>query len=345
MRKGIALLLAAVFCLSLAGCSSGRVFEEEETIRQSHTESWDIVRKEEKPEKPRQTESAGSAYDIETAEKVPSRQTQPQTLHSGVSEAEKQTGESPREDTDHYRPAYYLGNCREMSGEVYVLTFFVDDDESSWNDEKVTGFINQCLTPGFTYLQQKAAEWNVTLNFVPYHFSTDDEYEIRYPGVFSGELSAAGDQYDVLDVMGECLGLGDSYDLDEYFKDFFDTDQVAYNVVLNKPGHCYTMPDKMDDGTDLKEYCTYFTSYQNGTPLGAFTVAHETMHLFGAEDYYDPYGTYPNRKALVEQIFPNELMLRWDADVYNLMVSHVTAYSVGWTDAIPETVTEDDWWS
>ena len=251
---------------------------------------------------------------------------------------------SVREITDRqFRPAWDQGNCRSLRGDVTALVFFMDDDAGSWTGDQIAWFMEEALRPGFDYLERSAWSWGVELRMDASYFCTDDTHTIRYPGVYDPDLGSAGAQYDVPDVLAGCLGFRDRREMDRYFREYFHRDEVLYFVALSSGGTSYTMADSDPDGYDQVEYAVFFRTYTDGTPVNAFTVAHETMHFYGAEDYYDPFGTFPGRKAVAEERYPDDLMLRWAADVNELSVSDVTAYTVGWTDEIPQVLYWPEW--
>ena len=281
-------------------------------------------------------------------ETVPGMPTEPTELPEPTREIAPRpewTEPACHREVDRYRPAYRMGSCRRLEGTVHVVTFLVDDINSSWTQESGLEFLDRCVTPGLAYLESYAAAWGIELEFDEYYFMTDDRYSMYYPYEFSPELSGATGNYDILDVLARNFGFEERYAMNDYFEDYFSTDEVLYFVALNKEGHSYTIPDSEDDGMEQLEYSAYFTGQTGGARNGAFVVAHETMHNFGAEDYYDPYGIYPNRKALAEQVYPDDLMMRWDEDVNNLYVSDATAFTVGWLDKVPDAVASADWWS
>ena len=248
-------------------------------------------------------------------------------------------------NVDRYRPGWNVGSCRRLEGKVYAVVFLVDDVSSSWTEETGQEFLLRCVTPGFAYLQEQAEYWGVELEFDYYFFMTDEKNSMYYPREFSPELDGAVDNSDILDVLAGNFGFADKFSMNLYFESYFDTDEVLYFVALNKEGHSYTVMDSEDNGRDLLEYSVFFTGHIDGARNGAFVVAHETMHNFGAEDYYDPYGNLPNRKALAEQVYPDDLMMRWDDDVTRLYVSDATAFTVGWVDSPPAELMGADWWS
>ena len=332
MKNRICRLICTMllFSLVLTGCGHGDPGLSELTVPSAATEAPMETQPETLPE----TEAPPEIAPIH-----PLTPPAPETVPTESVPAE--TGPDP----DLYRPAYNRGSCRRMEGTVYVVTFLVDDVSSSWTEESGREFLLRCVTPGLDYLEQRAGDWGVSLEFDYYFFQTDGEYSMYYPYEFSPDLTGAVDNYDVLDVIARNFGFEERFAMNDYFEDYFGTDEVLYFVALNKEGHSYTMPDSEDDGYDLLEYSAFFTGHTGGTPNGAFVVAHETMHSFGAEDYYDPYGDYPHRKALAETMYPDDLMMRWDDDVNNLYVSDATAFTVGWIDEIPASMATEQWWS
>ena len=89
------------------------------------------------------------------------------------------------------------------------------------------------------------------------------------------------------------------------------------------------------------EYCLIFTGFTDTSYDSASdTVAHETLHLFGAEDYYYP----DSRKALAKQVYPTDIMLCAMSDLAYFTLDSYTAYCVGWTDTAPEVCSNPAWW-
>jgi hypothetical protein len=92
------------------------------------------------------------------------------------------------------------------------------------------------------------------------------------------------------------------------------------------------------------EHCVVFSEHYNYSldeqGAGAATIAHEILHLFGAEDYYTPNA----RKALANKTYPKDIMLEARDDVSKNDIGDLTAYSIGWTDVAPEICSNPKWW-
>jgi len=77
---------------------------------------------------------------------------------------------------------------------------------------------------------------------------------------------------------------------------------------------------------------------------GDSTVAHEILHLFGAEDYYAEGGEREGRENLaLSGGSAQDIMLVMSRDLDVLRVTAPTAYCVGWTDQCPSVMTDPDW--
>ena len=211
---------------------------------------------------------------------------------------------------DSLRPLYGLGSCQNFSGKLAAVTFYLDDSESSWDPEAIRAY-NALFKEGYAYLEQAAGQWDTELTLEHHVFSSREGCSLRYPGGAVGSYEQAGESRDVLETVAACLGYADAAQMDAGLRQKYGVDGILCSVVLNKPGRSYTMVDQDRDAWELMEYSVFFTEFEGGIPVQAFVIAHETMHLFGAEDYYNPMGDRPNRYTMALREYPDDLMLRW----------------------------------
>jgi len=249
---------------------------------------------------------------------------------------------------DKYRPWYNEGTCLSLKGNPYVLFLFIDDDESSWTPEAISEFWYDRVEVALGYLENKASVYGVDLQFEKGYYSTDESKEttVKYNGVIVDNLMEKPISRDIFEQAATSLGFESKNALHNYIKDFSGKDQVAICLVVNKPGRSYCMNQSQNDGFRFVEYCVLYTEWlDNLGKCYPSSIAHEILHLFGAEDYYDPYGEYPKRAELAKQLYPNDIMNVALENIYDIEFGAYTAYTVGWLDALPTECDVDDWWN
>lgn len=244
---------------------------------------------------------------------------------------------------EEYRPNYLLGNCKNLKGNPLVVLLFIDDDESNWSANEVTEYSDTYVKEGLTYLEDKAKEWGVELNFTIKSYSTPlSDYTLRYEGSVIKDLRISGSSKDVLDQAAYDMGYSSNWELYSKFKtEHNNNDDVIFITFLNKAGKSYTRNCISTGRTSYSEHCVIFSDYLEGDSFGckASTVAHELLHLFGAEDFYEGF-----RQILAYQTYPKDIMLWMPTEAYENEIGDFTAYTVGWTDKIPQICYNEYWW-
>ena len=246
------------------------------------------------------------------------------------------------EISDSQRPYYGMGTCKRMDRPFHLKVIFLDDDESSWDAASMAAY-EALVQKGLSFLNDHAAAWGV-----PYQCSTssvcsDEQYQLHYEGTVVNDLYSSDVSRDILFQIADDMDCVTEEEL--YRKVEGPEEQTAIIVAVNKPGISYTIQDEYCDGWEDVEYSVIFNGYL-GTDLEATaaTTAHEMLHQFGAEDYYDPYGYYPRRKELAEQYYSDDIMLRVYQDIVWNDIGDVTAFTIGWLQEPPEMILNPEWW-
>lgn len=249
--------------------------------------------------------------------------------------------------TDATRPGYNQGTCQSLKGNPYVVFLFIDDNESSWDSTAVSNFWYNKMEVALSYIESKAQIYGVELAFEKGFYSTDafKDTKVKYDGVIVANLMQEDISRDILDQAATSLGFSSKENMHSYLKDYTGREQIAYVLVANKPGRSYCMSDSQGIGDDYIEYCVIFTEWlDNIGEIYPSAIAHEVLHLFGAEDYYDPYGDYPKRAQLAKQLYPNDIMMVALENINDIEFGAYTAYTVGWLDAMPTECDVPEWW-
>lgn len=244
---------------------------------------------------------------------------------------------------EQFRPYYQLGNCRHLKGNPLVVLLFIDDNESSWSAQEVTEYTDSYIMEGLQYLEDKAKEWDVDLEFSVKSYSSPlSDYTLKYEGSVIKDLRINGSSKDVLDQAAYDMGYSSNWELYSKFKtEHGNNGDVIFLTFLNKAGKSYTRHLIAPGRIDYSEHCVIFSNYLEGGSFGcrASTVAHELLHLFGAEDFYGG-----SREAIAWKEYPKDIMLWMPEEAYENEIGAFTAYSVGWTNTTPKVCYNDAWW-
>lgn len=250
--------------------------------------------------------------------------------------------------SDPYRSSYNKGTCRTLSGEIAVVTVYVDDAESSWSREQAETFQHEFVTTGLDFLTKQADKWGHTLTFQPGMYLTQPEQgiSVRYPGIM--ESSASSFQTDVADYAAMSLGFLSKTELYHYVRESAGTDQLIILFALNKTGRSFAVSDYDTNANDTIEYCVVFRkNWDTGKKDVPALIPHEILHLFGAEDLYkEPTdGSRAGKAKIAKKHFPKDVMFQNNAKISSNKVDDFTAYAVGWSNTLPEVCLSEKWLS
>lgn len=244
------------------------------------------------------------------------------------------------------RLKYNAGSCRRLEGKPYVLVVYLDDDVSNWTEEEVLSYQENLIKPALTFMEENAKKWGVFLDIGMGYYATygQPERPVKYDGIVENYNDGKTSD-DILEQVARTLGHESKMAMHDAITKFAGTEQVAYVVMMDKGGRSYSIahykPEEVVDQHYWMEYCLIFSGFTDTSRDSASdTIAHELLHLFGAEDYYYPEG----RKVLANQYYPKDIMLCNEPDLQYFTLEKFTAYTLGWTDEIPEVCYLEDWW-
>ncbi len=241
---------------------------------------------------------------------------------------------------------YDIGVCRKLIGDVYTLVIFLDDDVSSWDEESRNTFYNKRFFPSINYLTEQASIRDVALNLQSGQYTTKSDLESppRYSGIVQPTLDNAIDNLDIFVQTAETMGFPNKEVMHAFLKNSTGVEQIAYILVLNKSGRAYAVSDTSYDDKDGIEFVVAFSSNENGEKNVGSSILHETLHLFGATDLYDPSGDYPKRLKLCKKLYPKDIMMRNAYNPDRLEIGQLTECLIGWSDYFPPECDCPEWW-
>lgn len=244
------------------------------------------------------------------------------------------------------RLSYNAGSCRRLEGKPYLVVVFLDDDVSNWTEEEVKSYQENLINPGLAFIEENAKKWGVFLDIGVGYYTTYGypDRPMKYEGVVDSHNSGTTSK-DILDQVARILGHDSKRAMHDALTKYAGTEQVAYMIMLDKGGISYSIahykPEEPVDQQYWMEYSVIFSGFTDTSRDSASdTIVHELLHVFGAEDYYLP----ESRKALARQYYLTDIMLCNESDLQYFTLGEFTAYTLGWTDEIPEVCYMEGWW-
>jgi hypothetical protein len=244
-------------------------------------------------------------------------------------------------DASPLRPSYRQGICRNLKGKPVVVLLFADDEESLWTKEEIISFTNDGVMPALGFLKREAERWGVELDFqVESHSSALTGYNLSYAGVMPTKSKEAI-KVKIMEHMAGDLGFNSAWNLYSYMQSQYPTQEIIFLTILNKDGRSYAS-QLVDVGYNRHvEHCVLYAKSSSAGKYLPQMVAHEILHLFGAEDLYAENATQ-EIEDITKKEFPNDIMWTY-LDHWENQVEAFTAYAIGWTSEIPEVCNLEEW--
>ena len=204
------------------------------------------------------------------------------------------------------------GSARELRGRVVFCAVYVTDESSVWTPQSRQK-CRRGLRAGLERLERGAAAASVALECV----LSEHELTLRRP--FREEDSSS---YPTVDALARQHRQSSAGQLTRKLTAEHGAKEIVYGFLLNRAGRSVAAPSSRcsPDPASLPEWTLLCFTDDSGFP-GA--VVHETLHTFGAIDYYYPEAV--NKAA--RRHFPKSVMLTTAADY---AIDDFTAYLVGW---------------
>lgn len=226
------------------------------------------------------------------------------------------------------------GSAPVLSGKIYVLTCFVS--ETGWSDEEADS-CSALILEAEEWLVAQARNYGKDVTFV------NGTVGLNTPLLFDSIVSGTGTGDEPVDLVSKLMpkiGYKNGLKFVDWVSKNTDCTSCLVLMVANKPGRGYSMA--YNNSYDAKMYflegAMLYSSYSDGRPNCAASIAHEMCHLFGAEDLYATFIQTEENEARACELFPDDIMLRVSYDISTLKIDRLTAWLVGLTDEM------EDWY-
>ena len=304
-------------CLMLPVASCGRGTVEEETADEVTSHSVSVITRDE----PSEEETTEPEEALEDA--------------TGGEDGDELS------EINQLRKDYNLGTCKNLSGKVAVVVFYLNDFESKWTKAEMERFTQNEVMPALAFLEQQAEEYGIELTL-----TVEKVYSnLYYDGEIIANIKEAEEvTADVLWKTSEQLRFASTEAMFKSFRKNYGADEVICLPVFNKDGTSHAINPRRGADIVLDEHCVLFArdlySDTNG-PDGSQSalIASTILYLYGAESLR----AGESRKTIAEYQYPYDLMLYAAYDIRMNAISPATAFYIGWKDTPPSTMYLEGW--
>ena len=233
------------------------------------------------------------------------------------------------------RPDYNLGECRDLSGDISVVIFYMNNSESNWTKGEMSSFNTNEIMPGLRFLENEAKKHAIDLKL-----TVKQSYSLSYSGSVDYEEYVSTD---ILQQAAQQLGYPTDDKMIESLKSTYGTEVICI-TAFDQHGTGYAINPPRGSGYDIVEHIIMFTRdtvTNEVMPSGSQVslVASEILYLYGAEDL----SSSPTRELLTYIFYPNDVMLYPAYYITQNNISDITAFYVGWTDKTPNIMDDPNW--
>ncbi len=231
--------------------------------------------------------------------------------------------DSVQESAEEEEPHWALkgkggGVCNELTGEVVITFFFVDEPDYKWTDEARSN-VKKDYANSINSIMEDAVAYGVALNVNTYFKNASvatnmerSEYRASVEEVMKNSALPAVDQFS--ESVSTSLG----------------AKEAPVIFCYNKPGRCFAAM-RYDKGVGGE----YAIMYAEGTSV--YTFKHELYHVFGAQDLYGSGGVnMEGVNEIAARYWPDSIMLNSSEGAGK--TDPLTAYVLGWTAEPSEDV-------
>ncbi len=219
------------------------------------------------------------------------------------------------------------GSAQKLLGNCVFINVFLSDGESSFTLEEKQQHM-ALLETVENKLKEEISLYNKEFSFI---YNLEDlsidytvDYTIDRTTRLPTDLFPGHENWDVDIITNICS----AYDINAIAQKY-KADNIAFLLNIRKVARSYAhISHYYSPASFSAEFVVLFTDLSTERHY-----THEILHLFGAIDFYT---LVDERLSLIEEYFPNEVMLTNYYDKRDSIISPPTAYLLGWTNSLEQ---------
>ena len=217
-----------------------------------------------------------------------------------------------------------VGMAKTLRGSICVCTFFVS--EKNWKNDNYHKLYKKNLEIAEKWLTREAKKYGSTITFENVYPLGDTAVVVdKLYGLNEEDPDAYGSFLKILKSMGLS-----SKEFKKKIRYETQCENIVTNFIIDVDGRSYCFLDYA--GTNPDDYHDFTWLFKSGwgEPIDAGTIAHETLHAFGAFDLYEREDYRKEQSNAAQKNYPNEIMITAGyGDINKSYICPVTAWKIG----------------
>lgn len=227
----------------------------------------------------------------------------------------------PRNATD--------ASCVIGHEKIHLHCIFMAEDEFEPGEKEHTMAM---IEEAQEWIKRQAALYGKNIEYVNTHSGLDEGFTVHGPTPHdweSPDFNGANGDYFLKLVCKH-------FDTNELLHTMSEVGCEKTGILVVTKGQGRSFAEWQKDENEFLGTAVLYTSDRNGIVLSSGIIAHEILHLSGADDLYANCQPAEN-VAFMQEHYPNEIMLENNADASAHTISPYTAWRLGWIDE------KEDW--
>jgi len=229
-----------------------------------------------------------------------------------------------------------VGSAKEMTGSTYVLSIFASEEDDKWTIEGKKQFMFKEQT-AYDWISKEVKTYNKTFTYKRgVYYKGNEDFKITKLIKINTIDSIKYVRENINAMLLEALqlqGHKSTKGFYDYITTKFGCKNVFVNLYIKGKGQSFALPMNISgDSSRFLEVNVLCEINKLNQEISASSIAHETLHMFGAWDLYAVTPAGKEKAELAKKKFVNSIMLNTRFDINLHTIDELTAWRIGLTD-------------